>query len=93
MPASAFRMNTEMSDRRLTEPYHVPDDPDEKEYQLELEEQHKKLAKFLKFKAQSKQLSRQFANMATAKNGKVPPVDTGSDSDGTVNDSAKKKRG
>ena len=53
---------------------------------------HAKLADFLKFKAQSKQLSRQFAAIATSKKG-APPIDTGSDSDNSPTaEAAKKKR-
>lgn len=35
LPASAMRMNKEMDDRRLKEPYEVPEDPEKIIYQVE----------------------------------------------------------
>ena len=55
-------------------PYQIPTDAEDEAYRKEQEEQHLKLRDFLKFKAQSKMLSRQFAADGD-KETYVPPLD------------------
>ena len=50
--------------------YTIPDRPDRAEYQAYVDEQHKKLAAFLKFKSESKLLSKETARLANAANGR-----------------------
>ena len=49
--------------------YEIPEKPDRAEYRAYVEEQHKKLEEFLKFKSQSKALSKETARLANAVNG------------------------
>ena len=49
--------------------YEIPERPDRAEYRAYVEEQTKKLEEFLKFKSQSKALSKETARLANAVNG------------------------
>lgn len=73
----------------LSVPYEIKEDESHLEYQAEQAEMHAKLANFLKFKAKSKELSRQFAAIASSQKG-APQLDIESDSD--EDPAAKKKR-
>ena len=79
-------------------PFELEPDLEDIAFKEEINAQHAVLAEFLKFKAQSKMLSRQFAQMTSGRHSAAPAIDTGSDTDdeqsmpSNKNQSAKRKK-